>query len=220
MLKKSTREICTCFPNTRITERRRGREEKMYKKELHQANLSQEVSLASLLQKEGRELEIKALRQCRTCKQRECKVKLPVTFLPSRRAVPGQNKSRNPRPASLLYLQLRSLLRHWDLWPKPSPSINATKCLTWGGASETSKYSFSLGSFHQEPSGIPREVQTRYRKDWAADAETIAFYYHILVVSTCGPWAISKGPRKITKKSKLTGSRLTYITVTLHYITV
>ena len=89
------------------------------------------------------------------------------------------------------------------------------KCLVQGGAPETIKYSFCLGSFHQEPSGIPREVQAGYRKDWAADTATIALYYHIVVVSTCGPWAISKGPRKIIKKSKLTGSRLTHIVNTV-----
>lgn len=45
-------------------------------------------------------------------------------------SAPGQNESRSPLPATLLHLQGWSLLGHWELWPKPSPSISATKRLT------------------------------------------------------------------------------------------
>lgn len=48
-------------------------------------------------------------------------------------------------------------------------------------------------------------MQAGYRKERAADTGTIAI---TRVVSACSLWAISKFPRKIIQKSKLTDSRL------------
>lgn len=151
----------------------------------------------------------KALRQCGVCKQTNSKVKLSATFLPYREQL-RMEWEQELLPAQLLHLWWWSLLGTESSGQNPAQALVLQSVLwvvAWEEAPETIKFPFCLWSFHQDPSGIPREVQAGHMKDWM-QVQKLLLSVTMFWWFQCGPWAVPKGVRKIIQKSKAVGSRL------------